>query len=43
MAPETNSFGCFIDTLMNERLKDFTLDDNQRFQAQEWKGKGFLD
>ena len=38
-----NSFDCFIDTLMNERLKDFTLDDNQRLQAQEWKGKGFLD
>jgi hypothetical protein len=44
MAPEKNSFDCFIDTLMNERLKkDFTLDDNQLLQAQEWKGKGFLD
>jgi len=43
MAPEKNSFDCFIDTLMNERLKDFTLDDNQLLQTQEWKGKGFLD
>ncbi len=43
LATSKNSFDCFIDTLMNERLKDFTLDDNQRFQAQEWKGKGFLD
>jgi hypothetical protein len=43
MALEKNSFDCFIDTLMNERLKDFTLDDNQRLQAHEWKGKGFLD
>ena len=43
MAPEKNSFDCFIDTLMNERLKDFTLDNNHLLQAQEWKGKGFLD
>ncbi len=39
LATGKNSFDCFIDTLMNERLKDFTLDDNQRLQAQEWKGK----
>jgi hypothetical protein len=43
LATDKNSFDCFIDTLMNERLKDFTLDDNQRLQAHEWKGKGFLD
>jgi hypothetical protein len=43
MASEKNSIDCYIDILMNERLKDFTLDCNQSLQAQEWNGEDFTD
>ena len=37
------SIDCFNDTLMNERLKDFTLTCNEHEQAMQWNGKGFAE
>ncbi len=38
MATECCSVDQFNDCLMNDRLKDFTLDFNQHRQAHEWQG-----
>ena len=41
MVEEYSSIDCFNDTLMNERLKYFTLTGNEHEQAMQWNGKGF--
>ena len=43
MASENNSVEEFIECLMNDRLKEFSLDCKQHAIAQEWKGNMWID
>ena len=43
MAMEKNSVEEFNECLMNDRIKEFTLDCNQNVVAQEWHGNMWID
>jgi hypothetical protein len=43
MAMEKNSVEEFNECLMNDRLKDFSIDSNQQQQAMEWTGNMWID